>query len=45
LTVWKWRRLLRSDRFRSASVSNGRLCVARSRSGFQIRSAALTCGL
>src|SRR5262249_10819863 len=44
-TVWKYRRLFRTDAFRSASVSNSRLCVARRRNSFQKRSIGFSFGL
>ena len=45
MTVGKYRRLLRSDPFRSANVSNSRLCVARRRHGFHNRSITFNGGL
>src|SRR5262249_7014272 len=44
-TVWTYRRLLRTDAFSSAKVSNSRLCVARRRSTFQKRSIGFSFGL
>jgi multidrug efflux pump len=44
-TVWKYLRLLRTDAFNSASVSNSRLCVDRRRSNLQNRSIRFSFGL
>ena len=44
-TVWKYRRLFRTDPFKSAIVSNSRLCVALHLSFFQNRSITFNCGL
>ena len=44
-TVWKYRRLFRTDPFKSAIVSNSRLCVALRLSFFQNRSITFNCGL
>jgi hypothetical protein len=47
VTVWTWRRLLRTDRFKSPRVANSRLCVARRHrsSSFQKRSMMFSYGL